>query len=585
MTTAFEEPIVAYFSMEVGLDPNMPTYSGGLGVLAGDTLRAAADLGIPLVGVTLLHRKGYFRQSLDSRGNQTESPSTWAPEAFLEPLPARTTVTLEGRKVQLRAWRYAVRGVGGHEVPVLFLDAALEENSPQDQALTDYLYGGDLRYRFCQEVILGLGGVAMLRALGYRKVRTYHMNEGHSALLVLGLLGQIEEEQGGLTVTPAVREQVRHQCVFTTHTPVPAGNDKFPIEVVRSVLGEKLTTLLAETKCYLNPSLNMTYLALFFSRYVNGVALHHGAISRDMYPGYPINSITNGVHAVTWTSTPFQRLYDRHIPEWRSDNLYLRYAISIPVEEVRETHAAAKRILLAEVERRSGAQLDPSAFTLGFARRAATYKRADLLFSDPDRLRAIVREAGPLQVLYAGKAHPRDEGGKAMIARVFEAAARLQGAVRVVYLPEYDMALAKHLCAGVDTWLNTPQKPQEASGTSGMKAAMNGVPSLSVVDGWWVEGHVEGVTGWSIGSDEFTPDNREQEVASLYDKLGKTILPLYYRDPAAFAAIRRSTIALNGSFFNAQRMMGQYLQNAYLLRAGATSDQDVPAEPSLRKDT
>jgi starch phosphorylase len=285
-----------------------------------------------------------------------------------------------------------------------------------------------------------------------------------------------------------------------------------------------------------------------------------------MFPGYPINSITNGVHAVSWASEPFQRLYDRHIPEWRRDNLYLRYAISIPLGEVQQAHTEAKRALVTEVQRRSGVGFDPAALTLGFARRATAYKRADLLFTDLDRLRRIARQAGPLQIVYGGKAHPRDDGGKEMIRRVFEAMSALGNAVRTVYLPDYDMALAKFLCAGVDVWLNTPQKPHEASGTSGMKAALNAVPSLSILDGWWIEGHLEGITGWSVGEDGHAPSDPKREAVSLYDKLEYVIGPLFYQRPSAFAEVMRSAVALNGSFFNAQRMLSQYVQNAYTPR-------------------
>ena len=560
-----QQSAIAYFSMEVGLDPAMPTYSGGLGVLAGDTLRAAADLGVPMVGVTLSYRKGFFHQHLDARGQQSESPSVWYPEEFLEPLEPRVSVTIEGRQVQVRAWRYVVRGVSGHSVPVYFLDTTLPENSPWDQAITDCLYGGDDHYRLCQEVVLGLGGVAMLRALGHQDVQLYHMNEGHSALLTLALLEEQTEGRGLRAATKADTEAVHERCVFTTHTPVPAGHDQFPIDMVRRVLGEERTIGLETAQCCLDSTLNMTYLALVFSHYINGVSQRHHEVSHSMFPSYPINSITNGVHAATWTAPAFQNLFDRHIPEWRGDNLYLRYAISIPLDEIQKAHAEAKRDLLAEVKRRTGVRLDPAAMTLGFARRAATYKRADLLLSDLDRLKRIAREVGPLQVIYGGKSHPHDEGGKALIRRVFEAAAALGDAVRVLYLEEYDMALGKYLCAGVDLWLNNPQKPHEASGTSGMKAALNGVPSLSVLDGWWIEGHAEGVTGWSIGDDWEPESNPAKEIACVYDKLEYVILPMFYGRSTAFAGVMRSAIALNASFFNSQRMMLQYMENAYQL--------------------
>lgn len=562
-TPSYALPTVAYFSMEVGLDPAMPTYSGGLGVLAGDTLRAAADLGIPMVGVTLLYRKGYFRQHLDEAGRQTESAEVWAPEDYLEPLPYRTSVAVEGRDVQLRAWRKFVRGASGHSVAVYFLDTGVEGNSPEDRTLTDYLYGGDDRYRLCQEAVLGLGGMAMLRALGHDEVQAYHMNEGHSALLTLALLEERTAGRGLGSVTRADRQAVRRSCIFTTHTPVPAGHDKFPYELVQKVLGKERTSELESAGCFLDKTLNMTHLALVFSNYINGVSMRHEEISRDMFPDYPVNSITNGVHAVTWTAKPFHRLFDSHIPEWRRDNLYLRYAASIPLDEIQKAHAEAKRSLIAEVERRTTVKLDPAAMTLGFARRATGYKRADLLFSDLERLKRMAREVGPLQVVYSGKAHPSDQSGKLLIQRVFEAADRLKGAIPVVYLEDYDMDLARYICAGVDLWLNTPHKPYEASGTSGMKAALNGVPSFSVLDGWWVEGHVDGVTGWSIGDGWEPESDPSKETDSLYDKLERVILPMFYRRPVEFAKVMRWAIALNGSYYNTQRMVFQYLENAY----------------------
>ncbi len=556
---------VAYFSMEVGLEPGIPTYSGGLGVLAGDTLRSAVDLGVSIVAVTLLHRQGYFRQHLDS-GNQTETPDLWNPETILEPLTPRVAVTLEGREVQVRAWRYLVHGLAGH-VPIYFLDTALPENSPWDQTLTDFLYGGDDHYRFCQEVILGFGGVAMLKALGWEGKVIYHLNEGHSALLALSLLERQIEGRGDKIPQEADVEAIRKLCVFTTHTPVPAGHDQFPLEMVQHILGTERAALFEATQSQYDKSLNMTYLALRFAHYINGVAMSHGEVSLGMFPRYPMNAITNGVHAITWTSPPFCDLYDRRIPEWRHDNFYLRYAVGIPLHEIQQAHAEAKRGLLAEVEKQTGVRLPEGVMTLGFARRATVYKRLDLLFSDPERLKSISRNVGPLQIICGGKAHPRDEGGKEMIRHIFRAAQLLGDTVRVIYLENYDMSLAQILCAGVDLWLNTPHKPLEASGTSGMKAALNGVPSLSVLDGWWIEGHVEGVTGWSVeGGDS------SSEIASLYDKLERVILPQFYGRPLGYAEVMRSAISLNGSFFNTQRMVSQYLNHAYYPLKAAASD-------------
>ncbi len=566
--------IVAYFSMEIGLETDIPTYSGGLGILAGDTVRAAADLGLPMAAVTLLYRKGYFHQHLDSQGNQTESYASWSPEKFMDLLPLRVMVNIAGRQVQVQAWRYLVRSEFGHKVPVYFLDTGIPENTPWDQAITDCLYGGDDYYRLCQEVVLGLGGLAMLRALGYKQIQAFHMNEGHSALIPLALLEECTWGRGLRNSNGTDKEAVRQRCVFTIHTPIPAGQDSFNMDMVRHVLGDERTDYLMSAQCCSDGSLVMTKVGLNFSRYINGVSMRHEEVSRALFSDYPIDSVTNGVHAPTWTSPPFRQLYDRYIPEWRRDNLYLRYAVGIPLDEIWEAHMEAKRNMLAEVEKRTGTRLDPAVLTIGFARRTTEYKRADLLFYDIERLKQIARQAGPFQVIYAGKAHPRDESGKDLIRRIFKSANALKDTIQVVYLEEYDIELGKLLCSGVDVWLNTPQKPREASGTSGMKAALNGVPSLSILDGWWVEGHVEGVTGWSIGDGWRTECDSQSECCSLYEKLEKIVIPVFYKQPATFRNIMRSAIALNGSYFNAQRMLIQYLQNAYL-NAGATGTAKI----------
>ncbi len=552
---------IAYFSMEIGLEPDLPTYAGGLGVLAGDCLRAAADLGVDIVGVTLIDRKGYFKQHLDVHGNQTETPVVWKPEDRLEKLQATTSVNIMGRKVLIQAWRYIITGHSGWQVPVILLDTQLPENAPDDQAITDTLYGGNDRYRLCQEVVLGMGGVAMLQEIGYTDIAAYHMNEGHSALLALALFVEQSQLTGHADAQKSI-EHVREKCVFTTHTPVPAGMDRFSNTLVTEVLGEELTGYLVLCDCLHRSNLNMIYLALFFSRYINGVSMRHEEISHGMFPNYPISSITNGVHAGTWVSGAYAKLFDRHIPEWRSDNLYLRYIINVPVEEIRTAHLEAKTDLFNQVFARTGKRLNLSVLTLGFARRMTAYKRADLIFTDIERLKRISKETGPLQIIYSGKAHPRDIEGKDLIRHVFRARDALQGIIDVVFLEDYDMAVGKAMCAGVDLWLNTPQRPYEASGTSGMKAAMNGVPSLSVLDGWWVEGHVEGVTGWSVG-DSYQEINPSRDADSLYEKLEKTIVPMFYQRPAAFDELMRMSVALNGSYYNAERMMRQYRVHAY----------------------
>ncbi|WP_058187209.1 alpha-glucan family phosphorylase [Terracidiphilus gabretensis] len=550
---------VAYFSMEIAINPGMPTYSGGLGMLAGDTLRSAADMDLPLVAFTLLHRKGYFQQHLDGTGQQSEEVQPWNPEEFCAEEAARVTVSIEGRKVTVRAWRYDLTGQSGHVVPIYLLDTDVDGNSGWDRGLTDHLYGGDTNYRLQQEIVLGMGGVRMASALGL-EVNVFHMNEGHAALLTLAL---VESAMGGGPegfATDADIELVRQKCVFTTHTPVPAGHDRFSSEQTNRIMGSDRSSHLERLGCFKDGMLNMTLLALKFSRYANGVALQHGKVSREMFPEYAIDSITNGVHGPTWISTPVQLMLDQHIPAWRRDHLYLRNAIDLPEDAILKAHARAKRELFAAVEQRSGHKLDPQMLTLGFARRVATYKRANLLFTDPERLKKIAAEAGGLQILYAGKAHPQDEPGKALIREVVERASELESSLlKIVYLENYAWDLGALLTSGVDVWVNTPRRPYEASGTSGMKAAMNGVPSLSILDGWWIEGCFEGVTGWAI------PDGKDdaEEATSLYDKLENAVVPLYREDPVKWARIMRTTLALNGTFFNTNRMVQQYTRNAY----------------------
>jgi len=564
-----QPPLVAYFSMEIGLESGMPTYSGGLGVLAGDTIRSAADLDVPMVAVSLIHRRGYFFQRLDAQGHQSEEPVAWPVNDFAELIDERATVDIEGRTVHVRAWRYCVTGESGHVVPVYLLDTDVSENQPWDRTLTNVLYGGDDRYRLCQEMVLGVGGFRLLRALGYKDIRRFHMNEGHAALLVLALGEEkLAAQNQSDSVSHELIETIREQCVFTTHTPVPAGHDKFPETLARQVLGDRWWAILKA--CGVEETLNLTQLALRGSRYVNGVAMKHGEVSHGMFPDYPIHSITNGVHAATWTGPSFQKLFDTHLPDWRRDQLSLRYAVGIPTSAIWAAHVEAKRTLVEHVNRETNAGFDRDMLTIGFARRFAAYKRAGLIFQDLDRLKKIVREAGSIQIVFAGKAHPHDHEGKDLIAHIHEMRDALHGIINVAYLANYDMEVAKMLCAGVDVWLNTPLPPLEASGTSGMKAAMNGVPSLSVLDGWWVEGHLEDVTGWSIGDrveDALETQSGEDacHATELYRKLEEKVLPCFYKEHERFTEIMRHAIALNGAFFNTQRMVAQYLHNAYRL--------------------
>ncbi len=574
------ERTVAYFSMEIALSKSLPTYSGGLGMLAGDTLRSGADTGAPMVAVSLAHRCGYFRQHLDGNGQQTESDVPWHPEATLPEAPATVTICLQGRDVIIRAWRFDVVGVTGHILPVFLLDTDVEGNDPWDRTLTDHLYGGDNYYRLCQEAVLGLGGIHLLYAMGMRP-QVCHMNEGHAALLTVGLM---EDHLAGIPLrdaTEADASYVREHCVFTTHTPVPAGHDQFGLDHTYRVLGHERASAIDRFGGFHNGLLNMTYLALRFSRYVNGVALQHGKVSQGMFPEYKISSITNGVHAATWVSPAFQQLFDKEIPSWRHDNQYLRNAYGIEPQVIEATHKKGQERLFATVKERTGVDLNPDVLTLGFARRVATYKRASLLFTDAQRLHELAEKLGGLQILYAGKAHPADNAGKALIREVFSAAGRLNDSkLRILYLENYDWELGEQLTGGVDVWINTPLRPYEASGTSGMKAALNGVPSLSVLDGWWIEGCAEGITGWAV--EDFDDEAREAE--ALYSKLEQCVGPLFAK-PKAWARMRQHCIAMNGTFFNTHRMLGQYISNAYfpLASSVASTDQEVTDEVHVGK--
>jgi len=561
-----EDMKIAYFTMEIGLRPEIPTYSGGLGVLAGDTIKSGADLGLPVVAITLLSRDGYFTQELTADGTQIEHPVQWEPDGLLEKLPHQVAVRIQGRDVRVGVWRYKVLSQTGSSVPVYFLDTDIKENTPEDRNITRQLYGGDSSYRLKQEVVLGIGGIRMLRELGIG-VYKYHLNEGHSALLALELLNWMRLDIETVWDEKLVWdvEAVRERCIFTTHTPVEAGHDKFPYELVSDIVGEIVPFQIMK-EFGGKEHLNMTLLALNLSNYVNGVAKRHGEISREMFRGYHIHSITNGVHSHTWTCEHFRELYDKYLPGWANEpELFVRIDM-VPDEKIWEAHMSAKSKMIDRIKERTGVELSPDVLTIGFARRATSYKRADLLFSDIERLKNIGQ--GKLQIVYAGKAHPKDDPGKELIRKIFAHSRELAGKVTVVYLPDYNMEIACCLVAGVDLWLNTPLRPMEASGTSGMKAAHNGVPNFSVLDGWWVEGHIEGITGWSIGPEPSDKDNGGHngtgDEEDLYNKLEKVIIPLYYRHRQGWIRIMKNAIGKNAYYFNSHRMMRFYVTYAYI---------------------
>lgn len=553
---------IAYFSMEMAIRAEMRSYAGGLGILAGDTARSCADLELPVVFVTLVSRAGYFHQTIDASGRQVEEPDWWQPAQWCTPLDAMVAVSIEGRSVWVRPWLSIHTCPYGHEIPILLLDTDLAQNAAGDREITHHLYGGDEAYRLKQEIVLGLGGTKLLRALGF-ELHTYHLNEGHAALLTLDLLRRWEIPPGDRIPgePPYDIAEVRERCVFTTHTPVEAAQDRFSYDLFTRFLPDfvDLSTLkqLAGAE-----RLNMTQLALNLSGYVNGVARRHAQTTKQMFPGYRIHAITNGVHVGTWTHDAFSRLFDLSLPQWRHEPEILVRALQLQEGDIWRCHLTAKTELIARVKALTGAVLDEDQPILAYARRMTGYKRPLLLFSDIERLGAIAARY-PFQIVVAGKAHPHDEGGKEAIRRIHEIMRELTGKIAIVFLADYEMSLAKVLVAGSDVWLNTPLPPLEASGTSGMKAALNGVLNLSVLDGWWIEACVDGVNGWAIGS-EGGSGPKESHAGELYDKLEGTVLPLYHGDPQRWRWMMKQAIGDIAYYFNSQRMMRRYASEAYL---------------------
>ena len=555
MSSFIEGSKVAYFSMEIGINNGMPTYSGGLGVLAGDVVRSSADLRIPLIAVTLVSKKGYFKQKITLDGWQTEYPEEWDPSKYMKLLPETSSAKISGRNVKIGVWVYEQESLTGGTIPVLFLTTDLEGNTQEDREITNFLYGGDERYRLKQEIVLGIGGLRILEALKIN-VKKYHMNEGHSSLLTLELLKNNDNNA----------DKVKNRCVFTTHTPVAAAFDRFPHDLLSEVLETEVSPEILK-KYGGEDQLNMTLLALNLSKYTNGVTEAHMEYSRKLFPGYHIQEITNGVHSYTWTCAHFRKLFDKYIPRWANEPERLVRVDTIPDEELWEAHMKAKQDLLDFVQNTSGVQMDADVLTLGFARRATEYKRATMIFSDIEKLKEV-KSRGAVQLIFAGKAHPRDKMGKSLIKEIYEHIDRLKGEMKIVYLENYNMEMAGKLTSGVDVWLNTPLPPMEASGTSGMKAAHNGVVNFSVLDGWWIEGCVEGLTGWAIGPSPNQWLNEEEirkrEIGDLYNKLEYLIIPKFYQQRDSWIDMMRNSIGKVAYYFNTHRMMRKYATDAYL---------------------
>jgi glycogen phosphorylase len=554
---------IAYFSMEIALHPEMNTYAGGLGVLAGDTARSAADLELPMVFISLISRAGYVRQAIGAGGRQVSGSDPWNPEQWAEFLDAMIAVTIEGREVWIRPWLYRLTCPLGHCVPVLLLDTDLDQNNPEDRKITDRLYGGDQAYRLKQEIVLGIGGARLLQALGFT-IDTYHLNEGHAALLTLHLLKyfRLPTEDVGPGESPYDQAQVRERCIFTTHTPIEAAFDKFPYALVERLLGEYIE--IEEIKPFAGDEvLNMTQLALRLSARVNGVSERHAQTTSRLFPGYRVRAITNGVHAQTWTHASFARLYDSKFPSWAHEPEVLTRVDQCPDEVIWSAHQEAKQSLLNFIRDQTSVELRLELPLIGFARRMTEYKRPGLLFDDLGQLSAIARKR-PFQLVFAGLAHPSDSQGQSAIEEISRHVRQVADSIPAVFLSNYDIQVAARLVSGVDIWLNTPLPPLEASGTSGMKAALNGVLNLSVLDGWWVEGYIEGVTGWSIGAVDGGSDAHAGDAEDFYRKLEQIVLPLYYDDRKRWIWMMKQSIGKIGSYFNSTRMMRRYATEAYL---------------------
>ena len=549
---------VAYISMEIALDSSIPTYSGGLGVLSGDTVRSAADLEIPMVGLCLCYSSGYFYQLFNEDGEQKEKEIEWNFFYEFELCGPPITMKIEDKEIKVSAWLYRVIGQSGHVIPIYLLTTDVEGNEDWMKKMTGSLYDSTSRWnRIVQEMILGIGGVKLLNSLGYNDLEVYHLNEGHGSFAALELL----KEFGGDI------EKVKEKVVFTTHTPVPAGHDRFDYELVEKVFNDRIPKNIKELAG--EEQLNMTTLALNLSRYCNGVAKKHGEISRNMFPEYEIDHITNGVHLPFWVSKPMRKLFSRKWPNWRSNPHLLQNAIELDDLDLFDAHIENKFKLISYQKGHSWNLLDEELITIGFARRFATYKRATLLFQDIERMGKICK--GKIQFIFAGKAHPKDTMGKDYIKKIFESGEYLYNnyGVKVVVMENYNMDLAHMLVSGVDIWLNTPNRYREASGTSGMKASLNGVLNLSVLDGWWLEGYkMNHLAGWAIGPDDSDPkaaeNNWDVDSNYLYNILENEVIPAYM-DHDDWIFRQKNAISL-AAYFNTHRMVEEYAEKAYKLK-------------------
>ncbi len=565
MPDNFDHLRVAYFSMEVMLQSGIPTYAGGLGILAGDLLRSCADMHIPVAGVTLVYSGSTFKQIINTDGTQSFEESDWQKMDYLTKLPEKIEITIQGSRVVVGCWRYDFVGEDEFVVPVYLLDTDFPENEQWARNLTKALYGGDGSVRLGQEILLGVGGVKMLKALGYKDIQTYHMNEGHSAFVPLALLPDYDFKD----------DAVRQKCAFTTHTPVPEGHDHFPYDFAQKLAGNILPWHIK--KIATESSLSMTDLAMNMSKTTLAVSRKHQKVTQAMFPGHNIDYITNGVHHLTWTAPVFQNVYNRYLSGWDKDPKLLKEAPEkIPDDALWNAHQDSKRELINYVNKHLTSVMFPfekpqpdeyfdmDTLTVALARRPVAYKRPLLLYSDLERFIRI--GVGRIQIIQCGKSHPNDDISQGFVQEIVRISKKLRTILKITYLENYSPKIARMLVFGSDVWLNTPRRPLEASGTSGMKAALNGVINFSVLDGWWIEGaKMDPLAGFSIGlsDDSVTPSNDDAADADdLYNRLENEIIPMYYDHRSEWIMRMKHAITL-GAYFNTHRCVKQYLEKAW----------------------
>jgi len=544
--------MISYFSMEIGLDNRFKNFAGGLGILAGDTLKSAADLGIDMVGITLNYSHGYFQQELDPvNGFQIEHPDNWDISKYLILEDKQFELELATGNIKVRIWRYEIKGFKSI-VPVYFLDTDFEANTPENRSICYNLYTSDSELRLKQEILLGMGGVKALETLGLNNITKYHLNESHAAFAILKLREDLKNP-----------DIVKSKICFTTHTPVMHGHKVYPLDTLQKVLKSDDYNQISPAD--LDQGLfNMSKFCLNNASFSNAVSKKHAIISRTMFPGYEIDFITNGVHSSSWSSQATKELFDKYLPGWQEDPMLLRNAEGIGDADIWETHHANKIGLIELVKEKTGTALDKDIFTIGFGRRVDQYKRQDLILHDIKRLQALAEKFDGLQVVFGGKAYPGSQAPDGSIATIYKLSKTDLGKLKIAYIPNYDMEVSLTMVSGSDLWLNNPLKPLEASGTSGMKAALNGVPNLSMVDGWWVEGVVEDVTGWAIGDQSLDQTSDENDANLMYDALENKVLPTYYLDSKKWIEIQKQAISLNASHFNTERMLLEYVAKGYI---------------------